>query len=955
MPMTSLPTRLRAFSFGVFGAVTAAFLALPPVLAQAPVNQPAADPVPWLYVGSDIPRDPEWRFGVLPNGVRYAVRRNGVPPGQVSIRIGIEAGSLMESDTERGYAHFIEHLSFRGSRYVMDGEAKRVWQRLGATFGSDTNASTTTTQTIYKLDLPNINSTGLDESVKILSGMMAAPSMTAPEVDAERRTVLAEAREQFGPDYEAGVATRTLFFNRQRFADRPPIGTVGALNSATPASIRAFHDRWYRPERTVIAIAGDADPAVFEALIKKYFADWTGKGPNPADPDFGKPTASPQPTKAVIAPSLPLAVNMAWTRPWLRKDDTIAYNQGKLVDLVAIRLINRRLETAARAGSSYLQAQLDQEDVSRSADGTFIQVVPIGEDWRAAVRDVRAVIADATATPPGLEEIRREANEFDSALQVAVETQRTEAAAKLADDILQAVDIRETVATAEVARTVFTGLKDQITSAMVLASTRKLFEGVGPRAVITSPKIIPGLEADLAKAITEPVQARLASASGKLVTIADLPQIGKPGKVIKESNTPELDLTQAEFANGVRFVHFANPAESGKVYVSVRWGRGLQALSTDRITPAWATSQALIASGIGKYNQDQLDRMTSGRKINLRVEMADDAFVMRGETRRSDLADQLRVMASKLAFPRWDAAPVLRAKAGFKAGYDGFDASPQAVLARDLTGLLKGSDPRWVTPTLTDADQLTPKAFASLWKPLLASGPIEVLVFGDVTQADARTAVAASFGAMKPRKAAQPISPMSSGPKPTPVPLARTHKGLIDQAAAVLAWPTGGGVVGTYESRKLEMLAQIFGDRMFDQLREAEGASYSPVVDSSWPTGFASGGNFAVIAQLKPQGIARFYEISERIAADLATKPVTADELKRAVVPMRERISRSSTGSMFWLRNLEGVSDDPLRLTVLKSILSDFTRMTPTDLQATAIKWLVPGNAFKMTVVPEGK
>src|SRR3546814_7664070 len=50
--------------------------------------------------------------------------------------------SLMEQDSELGFAHFLEHLTFRGSKYVPDGEAKRVWQRLGATFGrSEENTS----------------------------------------------------------------------------------------------------------------------------------------------------------------------------------------------------------------------------------------------------------------------------------------------------------------------------------------------------------------------------------------------------------------------------------------------------------------------------------------------------------------------------------------------------------------------------------------------------------------------------------------------------------------------------------------------------------------------------------------------------------------------------------------------------------------------------------------------
>jgi zinc protease len=177
-----------------------------PALAQDTADQTlpsVARPVqtaddPWLYKNSDIYQDPDWKFGRLPNGLRYAVRRNGVPPGQVSVRVRIDAGSLMETDSERGFAHLLEHLSFRGSVYVPDGESKRIWQRLGVTFGSDSNASTTFTSTVYKLDLPNADAAGLDESFKILAGMMSGPTITPESLNAERPVVLAEAREQPG-------------------------------------------------------------------------------------------------------------------------------------------------------------------------------------------------------------------------------------------------------------------------------------------------------------------------------------------------------------------------------------------------------------------------------------------------------------------------------------------------------------------------------------------------------------------------------------------------------------------------------------------------------------------------------------------------------------------------------------------------------------------------------------
>lgn len=246
-------------------------LAMPNMaLAQEGAND---DDIPWLYKNSDIPVDRSWTFGELDNGMRYAVKRNGVPPGQVSIRLRVDAGSLMETEEEQGFAHFMEHLTFRGSTHVPDGEAKRVWQRLGATFGSDSNAETTPTQTVYKLDLPNATEASLDESLKILSGMVRSPGLSVTAVNAERPVVLAELREGAGPQMKVQNATRELFFAGQRLANRAPIGTVETLSAATPRMLQLFHQRWYRPEQTVIVIAGDGDPALFEALLNKHFSN----------------------------------------------------------------------------------------------------------------------------------------------------------------------------------------------------------------------------------------------------------------------------------------------------------------------------------------------------------------------------------------------------------------------------------------------------------------------------------------------------------------------------------------------------------------------------------------------------------------------------------------------------------------------------------------------------------
>lgn len=956
----------RALRIALLALVTTSLVSSLP--AQQPTKRPAPKPalstnkpapVPWLYKGSDIPVDAEWNFGELPNGLRYAVRRNGVPPGQVSIRVAIDAGSIHEGDTELGFAHFIEHLSFRGSKYMADGEAKRTWQRLGASFGSDTNASTTPTQTIYRLDLPAATPAALEDSMKILSGMMAEPTISQAEVDTERRTVLAEAREQRGPQAVAGDAVRSLFYGGQRLGVRPTIGTDEALSAATAQSLRAFHDRWYRPEKTVISISGDTDPSQVIALISKYFGGWKGKGPLTPDPDFGDPSPTARATHYLTEAGLPTLVQMGWFRPWRPRDDTIALNQGRMVDLVARLIINRRLEQRARAGGSFLQAGIDQQEVARSSDGTFVSILPAGDNWQAALADVRSVLADAIANPPTQAEIDREMGEAAAALDIQVETARAEPSSKQADDIVEAVNIRETVASPEVARDVFGGMKGRITPAAVVASTKKLLSGAGPRVFVTSPQAANGGDALIAAEIAKPVKSTATSTVAN-VSFDDLPKLGAPGVVIKsEELTPGFRVERLELSNGVTAMLDPNKGEAGRVYVQVRFGAGRRTMPKSAIPSVWAAESALVAGGIGKLKQDSLDRLTSGRQINLNFDVADDAFLLRSNTRDADLKDQLRLLAALMQEPGWDPAPLARAKAAALIGIATVDSSPNGVLAGELPVLLRGGDLRWGQPKRADIDALNPESFRKTWQPLLASGPVEVSIFGDFDRSSAVEALRQTFGAMAPRPAATfaaggdviaPIKPISS-------PLIRYHKGSAEQALAVLAWPTGSGRSdgGAFESRQLDVLAQIFADRLFEQFREGEGASYSPDVSSAWPFGTKGGGSLTVMSLVKPETVPAFYTRAKAIAADLVAKPVSADELERAVGPMRQNLARATSGNTFWLSQLSGATRDPLRIETLKSWPSDMRRMTPEGIQAVAKKYLIPGKTTAITILPEKK
>ncbi len=926
------------------------------VIPFAPVSAQESE-VPWLYENSDVPVDRSWTFGVLDNGVRYAVKKNSAPPGAVSVRVRVDAGSLMEEESEQGFAHLLEHLAFSSSEHVPPGDAKRVWQRLGATFGSDSNAKTTHTQTVYELELPDANYAKLDESLKILSGMVRAPRITPKTVGAEVPIVLAELQDQQGPQLKLADATREHFFAGQRLAERRPIGTPETLRAATSDKVKAFHRRWYRPENMVVVIAGDGPPETFEKLVKDHFGGWTGQGPAGEFPVFGDPDPDSAIADIAIDPTFPRAITMAVLRPWRRVDDTIVYNEGLLTNELALAMINRRLEERARAGGSYLQANVGTDDVSRSADATFVSVIPLGDDWRGALSDVRAVIADAMTTVPSQQDMDREIAEFDAALSVGVEGYGSESAKKQADNVVMAVDIRETIATPQVALDVFRGMLPRLTPERMLQATRDLFTGTVTKAMLTLPEPVADARMQLAETLTAaPDSLDNVRVDQAAIGFDSLPPIGKTGTVTQAEPIEWLGMERIAFANGVRALLFPNTAERNKIMVNVRFGRGYSGIVPEEGDLLWSGPLALLESGIGTLDQNALDRLTTGRRIGLSFAVDEDAFELSGDTRPADLRDQLYLMAAKLSDPRWDTAPVERAKAARLIGYDTYFSSPRAVLDRELEAAVRSDDPRWRFPEREDIAALTPEVVRGYWEPTLAQGPIEVMLFGDFDRDEAVAALTETFGAMPAREAAvqPPAAARIAFPAPSDEPQTLYHRGDSDSAAAFIAWPTGGGQEDIRVSRRLYLLAAIFNDRLFEQFRLQAGISYSPQAFQQWPTHFREGGYVAAQSLVKPADVDKFFDLAESIAADLRANPVSADELTRNAEPLRQLIARATSGNAFWLWQLEGASYEPSKFDALRTLLSDFTGASAEELQALAQRYLPEAGGWKLVVLPEG-
>jgi zinc protease len=923
------------------------------LLVSAPALAQTGD-ADWLYRGSDVARDPAWRFGTLPNGLRYAVRRNALPAGQVSIRIRIDVGALHEAENERGWAHFLEHMLFRGTETYPDRRAREIWQQLGASFGSDTNARTDATNTVYVLNLPHATRAPLDTSLTVLAEMMARARLDPTAVTAERPVVIAE--KTLRPELSQRIleVSQRLIYAGLLYARRDTIGTDETLNGASADGLRAFYRRWYRPGRATIVMVGDADPEMMEELIRARFGGWRAEGPAPAEPDYGTIAEVTPPVANLAYPGVPTTAHIVWMRPHENVPHTMARERIYLGELLAGQILNRRLEAHARGQSAFIGASIGVARTRSIADSTQLSLVARDGEWRRALNESFAIIGDALRAPPSATEIQRELHNLRTGATSAVQSEATRQSQVRAEQLVGAVDNGAVVATAQTVLDNFERNAALMTPEVVGAAMRTLFDGSGPRMMLVSPAAIDGGDPALAQGLAAArAIAPAVRGAERRVTFADLPAPARPGREVSRRRIEDMDTTIVTFANGSTLTFKHTDFERGSVRVQLRFGGGLTAIAPDRPQYGWL-SGLVAPSGLAGLDLDAMERLLTGRRMALVFGVEEDAFVLAGQTNAADLADQLRLLTAKITHPRWDAGLFARFRGAAVESFDLHYSSASARTAREIGGVLRPNDQRFRPIEKSEMRSVTLNQFRDFFEPLMARGPVHAIIVGDVGLEEAVAAMRRTVAAL-PRRP-QPLLPAAwtamRPPAPAPDPRTFTHQGDPNQAAALIGWSTLGGVEHIRERRALALAANMFETRLFDRLREQEGASYAPDAAHLAADAFPHWGVFYASAELRPAAVETFFRIAREIIADLAARPPAADEFERAINPVITGIERRLATNAYWVDALEDWVSSPRDIENVRTYLADYRALTPEDVRRAVATYVTDQGDWSMVVLP---
>ncbi|MDQ3074223.1 MAG: insulinase family protein [Pseudomonadota bacterium] len=933
--------------------VSLAALALP---TPASTRQPADATRPttaWGIALTDVMPDPSIRYGRLANGMAYAIQRNTTPKGTASVRLNFRFGSIAEAEDERGLAHFIEHMAFNGTTNVAEGEMVRILERQGLAFGPDTNAQTGFDSTTYLLDLPATDQARIDTALFLMREVASEVKFDPAAVQRERGVIEGERRAR--DSFQLHHLTSMLNFQTPHtpYGKRLPIGTIPVITTAPAARLANLYHRYYRPELATLVIVGDVDPAAIETQVKTKFGDWRGVGPAGAPLPRGRVELTrPAAFGSYINKAMPNSANLTLYRPLADPADTVAERNEQIIRTIASAMFNRRLERLATApGSVLLGGSMSVGRVENAALSTTVALGAKDGAWNAALATAEQEVRRATLHGFTAPELKQAMTNLTTTFETAAAQSDTRRNQALANSIVASIAKRDFVTTPAWRLAQYKAFAPSVTLARVNAQFRALWSGSAP-VVFVSAKQPVGTPQQLASVFSRSAAAPVPPRADSGVTAFAYDHFGAAGTVVADQRIAAAGVRTIRFANNVRLNLKKTDFEQGRVRFEVRLAGGQLALPIDQPGLGLLMSATSSLGGTGKQSRDDLKQLLAGKVVTLGASVDDDAFVSAGGTTPADLALQLKLSAAYLldpgyrpeAYDQWtNIVPLIDTQTR---------SQPQGIARALVPVIYANGDTRFGLPPRAALVARSLAEAKAAYAPIAASAPIDIGIVGDIDEAAAIAAVAQSFGALPARAAAAPDYAAARVVRfrTDRTPITLTHNGAAGQAMVIAAWPTDDDK-DPVRVAELGLLSSALQIMLIDKVREELGDSYGASVGSTLSDTYPGFGVLNASAVVAPDKIDEVRAAIDAATAQLRSAPISADLLARARNPMLERAERALRENGAWTGLVTRAQSDPSRLDRLLGLRARIAAITADQLQATAIKYLIPRHRLELKIV----
>lgn len=814
-----------------------------------------------------LPLDPAVRYGKLANGLTYYVRHNEHPKGQANFYIAQKVGSVLEEDDQRGLAHFLEHMCFNGTKNFPDNQVIRYLETIGVKFGAQLNAYTSVDQTVYNINnVPTGREATIDSVLLILHDWSHDLTLDPKEIDKERGVIHEEWRMRSSATMRIFERQLPKLMSNSRPGNRLPIGTMEVVDNFKPEALRAYYEKWYRPDQQAIIVVGDLDVDRTEQQIKDLFSPIE----MPADaavreyfgvPDNNEPIVVSDHDKEQTMPIVMISNKHEDLMPTEYKN-TVPYLITSYARDMAVKMLNERLhELSLDPDVPYIQAGVDDGDflLSKVTKNFETTIIPKEGRLDEAVTKVMAEVYRAAKHGFTASEYNRVRTEFLSQVEAQYNNRETAETSGYIDECVNNFLDNEPMPGIETEYTLYNAMAPQIPVDVVnqllahlvsLSDTNLVILNMNPE----KEGYVQPTEEQLLAAVHAAQQMDLQPYVDNVKNEPLIPVLPKKGKIKKEekgmygstiltlNNGVKVILKKTDFKDNEIIMHAYSDGGTGRYGVEDKYTLAMQ-------------SGLIGASGLGEFTSTELQKALAGVQVSVGTQMSSRSEYLSGSAVPKDLRTMFELIYLHFKPLKRDDKAVASVMAQTAQALRNQSLNPMKAFQDSLQTTIYGDNPRLVLLKEEDLSKVSYDRALEIYKDRYADASDFTFVFVGNFDNDSIRIFAEQYLATLPKVK------RNDAPVDNHFDIQRgMHQTKFakkqEQPTCQFVMLRNAPVENTLKNQVVsDMLGEVLTMRLLEVIREEMGAAYS--VGSSASVSMKSDGNYRVglqvYAPVKPE------------------------------------------------------------------------------------------------------
>ncbi|HBY18333.1 MAG TPA: insulinase family protein [Candidatus Marinimicrobia bacterium] len=699
-----------------------------------------------IPLDAPIPIDPKILKGTLDNGMTYYIREHKKPENRAELRLVVNAGAILEDDTQKGFAHLLEHLHFNGMADYPHNSLIDTLERIGIRFGHDLNAYTSFDETVYILEVPTDSLPLLKMGVNILENWACKLLFDSLEVEKEKGVVIEEFRSGRSARARMFDEHIKVLFKGSKYADRLTIGDTLVIRKAPHSEIKRYYHEWYRPDLMAVVAVGDFKADSMLTWLRDTFEPL----PRPENPRERELFQVPDNKEPLYSICTDKEATVERASIYYKKkpivNETAADYRQTLVENLYFRMLNARLaEISRKPDAPFVRASCGKGNYVRTVDVFGLNV--IAKPGRL-LESIEAILTEAERArrhgflESELERAKKQLLTGYKRSYTERENRESESIAseyirnflrgesipgieweyKLAQQEIPGIHLEEVMAVSE-------GLMTEENRIILVEMPEKEGLPVPTKDEINTifEKVAASqIEPYTETALTEPL-------------IAKLPE---PGEIVREKEYPSVGVTEWTLSNGAKVVLKPTDFKADEIEFTAVSPGGWSLAPTEDLVSAKIGAQLIQQSGVGAYNVTDLQKKLAGKNVRVNPYIAILSEGMRGNSTVSDSKTLFEMIYSYFVQPRADSSAFNTLVEQYRARLYNAAADPESVYNDSVMAIMYDHHPRRKPMSLEDLDKMDMKIAVDFYKDRFAeAGDFTFVFVGSFTLEEMRPMV----------------------------------------------------------------------------------------------------------------------------------------------------------------------------------------------------------------------